>query len=128
MTRKKKLSIVIPCGIGLILVLVAGIFLIWLYGQGEMGRCLIADGGAVLWIDENGSPVVMHDRSKKGTLLEGLQTGDRIWILHDGIEESYPGSTGVYACIKVGSGTRADLPQDTIESLRELGWLDEGEQ
>ena len=69
------------------------------------------------------SPVSMSDQSV-GNLFEGLQTGDRILVLHDGIAETYPGSTGVYAVWKIGSGAQGDIPSDVIRSLIEMGWID----
>lgn len=69
------------------------------------------------------SPVSMSDQSG-GDLFEGLQTGDHILILHDGIAEIYPGSTGVYAVFKTGDGSVEEIPPDVIRSLTELGWLD----
>lgn len=92
------------------------------------GRALRCAGGEVLWIDENGSPTVMTDCTKNKKLLNGLSTGDRILLLHDGVEESYPGRTGVYFLLKLGKGTIGDIPDATLQELSALGWLKNGQE
>ncbi len=85
------------------------------------GRYLeTSNGTGVILIDD--SPVCMVDLSRKGKLFDGLKSGDLIRIVHDGIEESYPGSTGVYFCRKLEDGTFDDLPKNVLQSLTELGW------
>lgn len=85
------------------------------------GRCLVVDADTVMLIRDN-SPIVMHPRAS-AWMLEGLATGDEILVLHDGIQESYPGGTGVYLVYRMGGGTIADIPPVVIEQLTELGWL-----
>lgn len=85
------------------------------------GRCLVVDEDTVLLIQDN-SPIVMHPRGS-AWMLEGLATGDEILVLHDGIRESYPGSTGVYALVRLGGGSVEDIPEAVIEQLTQLGWL-----
>lgn len=85
------------------------------------GRCLVADGDTVMLILE-GSPIVMHPRGS-AWMLDGLATGDEILVLHDGIQESYPGGTGVYALVRLGGGSIDDIPAQVIDQLTELGWL-----
>ena len=123
MTRKKKLAILIPCGIVLLSIVLLTVLAVVIFRSGSTGWCLIADNGSVLWIDDSGSPVVMRDMTEEQGLFDGLESGDRIWLLHDGVNESYPGGTGVYVCIKTGDGTIADLPRETLDSLTELGWI-----
>ena len=85
------------------------------------GRCLVVDADRVMLIQDN-SPIVMHPRTS-AWMLEGLATGDEILVLHDGIRESYPGSTGVYAVVRLGGGSIGDIPEVVIDQLTELGWL-----
>ena len=49
--------------------------------------------------------------------------GDKIFIVHDWIRDTYPGQTGVYACIKLRDGYEADLPKGMLSQLREMGWI-----
>lgn len=123
--KKKKWRIL--CGI------LAGIFLVAAIGIGVMlgsgvgfstGRYLEASGGDALVIIQN-SPIEMHNQTDKD-LFENLDTGDEILVLHGVIAESYPGQTWVYAVFKLGDGTIADIPQNVIEQLTELGWWESG--
>ncbi len=114
---KRKLAIV------LLLICAAALLTAFCWGKTPMeGRCLVSDNGLALIVDKNGSPIVLHNRSVKTDLLDGLRTGDKIWILHDGVLTTYPGSTGVYACWTVARGSLSDIPEDTLKSLDELGW------
>ena len=86
------------------------------------GVCLVADNGSVLLIAKD-EPIVLHDRSGNG-LLEGIQTGDRVRVLHDGIAESFPAQAGIYKLVKTGEGSIDDIFPQTLDLLRQLGWLD----
>ena len=96
------------------------------YGLLE-GRVLIADNGSYLIILDDHSPIKMSDRSRSGGVFLDLQTGDRILILHDGVRESYPGQTGVYGVRLLERGSIEDIPEDVLNALRQLGWIDEAE-
>lgn len=87
------------------------------------GICLVANNGRVLLISEN-EPIALADRSKEGTLLEGLQTGDRIRVLCDGIAESFPAQAGIYRLKKLGEGSADEIPLQVMDTLRDLGWID----
>ena len=121
---KQKKKWVIPlCVIGVILLLCAGG--LWYMINHSMsfsvGRCLVADNGSYMFIDGN-SPIIMSNRKDKEGLFSGLGTGDKILIFHDGIADTYPGRTGAYWCVKLEDGTQADIPEQVIEELTELGW------
>lgn len=87
-----------------------------------VGRCLVADNGSYLLIDGN-APIVMSNRKYKEGLFDGLETGDKILVLHDGIAESYPGQTGAYWCWKQEDGTVEDIPETVLSELTEMGWM-----
>jgi len=87
------------------------------------GRYLPAADGAALMVTENGSPIVLSDQSGDGGLFDGLDTGDRIRITYDGIDDSYPGQAGAYTCEKLADGSPADLPEETLVRLEELGYV-----
>lgn len=91
-------------------------------GSWTEGICLVTDNGRVLLI-AGSEPIALTDRSKEGNLLDGVQTGDRIRVLHDGIAESYPAQTGIYKLEKEGQGSIDDIPADVLNSLRDLGWI-----
>lgn len=91
-------------------------------GSWTEGVCLLTETGQVLLIAE-GEPIALSDRSKEGGLLDGLQTGERIRVLHDGIAESFPARTGVYKLERIGQGSIDDIPVQVLDTLRELGWI-----
>ena len=86
------------------------------------GVCIAADNGEYLMLIDN-SPVSMHRVSGKDRGFPDLDTGDKIFVIHDGIAESYPGKTGVYFILKLSDGDINDVPAEVISQLRELGWL-----
>lgn len=121
----KKKTLLILSAVGLILLLIFVIFAVVMANRGfaiSKGIYLESKSDHPLIVMGN-SPVSMSDQTD-GNLFEGLQTGDRILVLHDGIAETYPGSTGVYAVWKIGSGAQGDIPSDVIRSLIEMGWID----
>ena len=112
----------------LLLVLILGCGLIWAFSHSlslSTGICLRTQRGECLFIVDN-SPIVLSDRIGEDTPFSSLTTGDRLLVLHDGIQETYPARTGVYSVCKTGSGSAADIPQQVIDSLAELGWYVEG--
>lgn len=128
MKQKKKWMIPL-CVIGGLLLICAG--LLWYMASHTLsfsvGRCLVADNGSYMFIDDN-APIVMSTRRDKEKIFAGLETGDKILLLHDGIEESYPGGTGAYWCMKLADGTQADIPEQVMEELTELGWIIAGNE
>jgi len=89
------------------------------------GRCVVADSGSVLWISSTGEPTVMTYKGIGKNAFSNLTTGDEILIIRqNAIAESYPGRVIVYSCIKLSDGLEKDIPKSTLDSLRELGWID----
>lgn len=91
-----------------------------------IGRVLVAQNGTYMLIDGN-SPIVLSNRQKNDKLFEGLENGDKVWVLHYGIETTYPARTGAYAVWKLEDGDVDDIPKEVLESLCELGWLSQVE-
>lgn len=122
MNQKKKWMIPL-CVIGGLLLVCAG--LLWYMVSHCMwfsvGRCLVADNGSYMFVEGN-SPIVMSSRKDREGMFTDLETGDKILLLHSGIAESYPGRTGAYWCMKLEDGTQADIPEQVMEKLTELGW------
>lgn len=90
------------------------------------GLYLKADNGSHLVIMDN-SPIVMSDRSDDD-MFKNLTDGDRILVFHDGVNESYPGGTLVYAYLKLGDGELSDISENVLLSLNELGWINYEEE
>ena len=117
MKKKKWLFLLIPllAALALALMLQKGLSL-------SSGRCLLAENGTVLLVTEGGEPIVLSNTRKRENLFSGLSTGDKILVLHDGVEETYPARTGAYALWKQADGSLADIPADTLRQLEEMGW------
>ncbi len=67
-----------------------------------------------------GSPISMSGRD---SLFDSLTDGDKVFVVHGPIAESYPGQAKAYLCIKQPGDEKGDIPADVIQSLQELGWL-----
>ena len=92
-----KKKILIPIIILAVILILAGCVFGYLVSNSmsfSTGRCMVTTNGSIMILLDN-SPIKMSNCSNNEDLFEGLKTGDLIKILHDGIEESYPGGTGV---------------------------------
>lgn len=86
------------------------------------GRFLKSDiSNTVYIITDDNSPIEMDNQSEDKELFDGLYNGDRIKIKCGLIRETYPGSTDVYACEFIETGSIDDISSDVLESLREFG-------
>ena len=121
---KKKKWIIPVVVIGVICVLLIGVVGILASGSFGMsqGRYLEAKNGQSMFVLDN-SPIQMSNRTRKD-IFDDLEVGDKVLVIHDGIAETYPGKTGVYAIFKLSDGTAEDIPQIVVNGLTELGWLD----
>lgn len=82
----------------------------------------LKSGESHLIIDENGGPIVMGNASKKEDIFEGFENGDKIEITCGPIRESYPGGTEVYSCKRIQAGDIDNIPKDTLDNLKQMGW------
>lgn len=120
--KKKKWLIPIVAFALIFVLLFAFIIVVTNKGYGiSQGRYLEAKDGQAMLILDN-SPIEMSNRTDK-KLYDKLDIGDEILVVHDGIAESYPAKTGVYAIFKLNDGKMEDIPQEVVNSLVELGWL-----
>ena len=126
----KKLGWMIP--VGIVVIAVALTITAVMVGMAHLsandlgmsvGRCLETKGGYML-VDGN-SPISMADRSKDQDLFEGLSSGDRILVIHGLIMDTYPGQTQAYYCLRLEAGSLEDISRDVLDSLRQMGWLEE---
>lgn len=124
---KKKIVVALATIVAIVLFLFAIAFVVFGIASYKgfsvsEGQVLITDKGSYLIIMDN-SPIEMSNQSKNQEIFEGLTNGDKILIVHDGIQESYPGGTGVYFCKKLSDGEYKDLPENVLSSLTDLGWI-----
>ena len=102
--KKKKWLIPIVAFALIVVLLFAFIIVVTNKGYGiSQGRYLEAKDGQAMLILDN-SPIEMSNRTDK-KLYDKLDIGDEILVVHDGIAESYPGKTGVYAIFKLNGQT-----------------------
>ena len=86
------------------------------------GYSLKCENNSYMIIEETGSPIRYSFNKAVGTNVEKLTDGDRILIISDLINESYPGSTSAYFIFKLEDGDISHIQEETLLSLAELGW------
>lgn len=119
---KKKRHISIIAVILILTILLIVFFVVVRGGDGcSVGRYLEASNGNGMVVLGNAS-VQMSNQTKRN-LFDALDTGDKILVIHDGVDTAYPGRTGVYAILKLEDGNIDDIPPAVVNSLIELGWL-----
>ena len=100
----KKIFIPICIVFALILLAISGLWYMESNSIGlSVGRVLYTNNSVML-IREN-SPIRMSNLSDNEKLFDKLTDGDKIFVVHTGIAESYPAQTGVYSIIKLADGT-----------------------
>ena len=121
--KRNKWIISIVIIVAVFVLAITGIIIMINKGYGiSTGQYLEAKNGQDLLIRDN-SPIVMSNRTEK-ELFDDLDIGDMILVIHDGIAETYPGRTGVYAIFKLSNGAIDDIPKNVVNQLMELGWLE----
>ena len=88
----------------------------------SVGKVIEYEDGTIIFADNN-TPVLVSDRTKDGSLFSALTDGDKVLLLHDEIQETYPAQTGGYFVLRLKNGQRSDLPEEFIEQLTQLGYL-----
>lgn len=120
---KKWLKNTLGLVIIIIILLVIGIYILINEGYGiSVGRYLEVKDGTATLIRAN-SPILLSSQHN-GDMFSNLNIGDKILVIHTGIEESYPARTSAKKVFKIGNGIIADIPQKVIKELNELGWID----
>ena len=123
MKKSKWLIPVIIIGVILVLTVACFVYMA-IHGLGfSTGRYLEADNGSHIMVVNN-SPTVMSSSNNRN-IFKNLETGDKILVVHGAVAESYPGQTRAHAVFKLGSGSISDIPQNVIDSLTELGWIND---
>lgn len=87
----------------------------------RVGRCIKAENGSCMLLMDN-SPVVLSNHTLSTRPFEDYRTGDLLLVLHDGVQETYPGGTAAYLTIRLQKGTAQEIPQTVFSALAELGW------
>ena len=121
--KKKWLNPAITI-VAILILAIAGAYILVCNGYDvSTGIYLESKDGTAILICER-TPIVMSNRTERN-LYDNLCIGDKILVIHDGIQESYPAGTGAYAVFKVNSGSVGEIPPSVIAELVELGWIEE---
>ena len=100
-----------------------GIAVLFLSGnQITVARCIVTENGGLYMVyDER--PVRISAGEDKN-----YQTGDKLLIVHaSAFAESYPEQARTVFVMKIGSGTKEDIPQKALDVLTETGNTVSGE-
>ena len=73
-------------------------------------------------ISEDAGPIVMYNKTNKENIFDTLKSGDKIKITYDSIMETYPGRTNIYSCKLIKKENLDNIPKETLEKLKDLGW------
>lgn len=101
------IGIIVLCIVGLLAT--AGIMSTKGYGI-SVGRLYLSDNRFYL-VDE-GKAMIMSDQSDDNNLFDKFNTGDLIFVIHDGVNESYPSRTGAHRVFRLSKGNENDLPEN----------------
>lgn len=117
----KKAAIILICSV---LMLILGFSAVRVLDSTTLltGYSLRCENGSYMIIEETGSPIRYSFNKVIGTNVEKLADGDRILIISDLINESYPGSTSAHLIFKYADGSLEDIPEETLMQLSEMGW------
>ena len=128
MKRKKWiLPVCITCSF-VVLCLVAVFVIAYVMsvqGYGISTGRLYFDDNYTFLIDENDRAMIVSDCSKDKKMYEGYQSGDKVLIIHDGVETSYPSRTGGYHIFRLSKGDGSYKPADEVLGIStyvQIGW------
>lgn len=126
---KKKKWILPVCIVAAAAVLCIGAVLIFdavLNAQGysvSVGRLYFSDDGTYL-IDSDDKATLVLDCTDNAELFKGYESGDKIVLLHDGVEQSAPARTGGYRIFRLAKTDRDYVPKQDV-FLPKVNGLDE---
>ena len=121
MKKGVKIAVIIIAAVLALALL--GIAVLFLSGnQITVARCIVTENGGLYMVyDER--PVRISAGEDKN-----YQTGDKLLIVHaSAFAESYPEQARTVFVMKIGSGTKEDIPQKALDVLTETGNTVSGE-
>lgn len=86
------------------------------------GRFISGKNSSII-IDNSGTPIVMVNKSGDNDIFDGFYSGDKIAVTCGLIRETYPASTDVYSCKFLEAGGFSDIPNETMQQLKDMGWV-----
>ena len=105
-----------------LVVVAAGAFMLFSNQKNfHTGHALISQSGDFIFVDETGSPITLGSADEKK--FSGITDGDKVLVLYGMVMTSYTGQSDTPLCIKLSDGTVDDVNEDTLNQLKELGWI-----
>lgn len=101
------LGVIAVCAV--VILATAGIMSAKGYGV-SVGRLYLS--GTEFYLTDEGETMIMSDQSAAKSLFDGFNTGDLIFVIHNGMDESYPSRTGAYRAFRISKGDENDLPEN----------------
>lgn len=86
------------------------------------GIYLKSINGNNIIIGDDNCPILLDNKTNKENVFDDLKNGDKIEITYDLINETYPAKTQIYSLKLIEKGNKNNIPKDTLEKLKELGW------
>lgn len=86
------------------------------------GRILNLKNGGLMLIDDHGSAYELQKNAEEHYF--NFDDGDKVFVVCSYILETYPAQTDMHYCWLIEDGNYSDLPENTLETLREMGWID----
>ena len=112
----KKKKWLIPALI-VVAIVVLSVAVVFLGGnQFTVARCIVTDNDSLYMVYEDRPILLVYDKNTN------YQTGDKLLIVHlSAFDESYPEQARAYLVMKIGSGSKDDIPQKAIDALIATG-------
>ena len=112
----KKKKWLIPALI-VVAIVVLSVAVVFLGGnQFTVARCIVTDNDSLYMVYEDRPILLVYDKNTN------YQTGDKLLIVHQSVfAESDPEQTRAYVVMKIGSGSKDDIPQKAIDALIATG-------
>lgn len=114
---KKSVRIAVIVIVAVLALALFGFAILFLSGnQMTIARCIVTENGGLYMVYDE-SPVRISAGEDKN-----YQTGDKLLVVHaNAFAESYPEQARTVFVMKIGSGTKEDIPQKALDVLVETG-------
>lgn len=101
----------------LILTLIGSVFIKEIGWQGYYYK---TNKGFELILEGRGG-IVEISKDSKERVPSNIKNGDRVWVISNGIKETYPASTELIFCIKLVQESEKEISESVFKELREYG-------
>lgn len=122
MVKKSKKLIWISAAAAVLIIAAVVSLSLWMRDKSRInGWFLRSDSGIPMIISEQSGAITLG--SADDSRFEGYSDGDEITVICGMILETYPAQTDVYFCFRTSKGSFSDIPENELETLRELDWI-----